>query len=326
MIIAIIYNKRFEKPILYSIILFLFMNISLHTLVISGSLYLLFLIDLFKNNKYKEKRNIIACIIIFLELLITMLYTLPNKDCSFITHGGSTIWYIISEATIGSQQNEYIDFIIAPIIIGIIIWAISKNNKAKLNTLTLIILLIPVTSILCLITCHPWHIGIIFLILFTYFIITGMLEKEKIIQYLMLVICIIQIYWSASSSIYDVNNLYSSSKVVADLIKENYEDSVIYGLGYSTTAIQPYFDKNIFSNRNTDKSFNLWQINNGYYTEEEMLEKKADIYIISTFYVLNYTDIMKILENAGYHAQMINGFTFVKDKTYEVEGYIIYIK
>ena len=325
MIIAYIYNKRLEKPILYAAVLLLFMNISLHTLVLSGSLYLLFLIDLYKSKKIKEKKNVIACILIFLELLITMLYAMPNKDCSFIARGGATIWHIVSEATMGSNQSEYIDFLIT-FIIGIAITFAIIKNKSKENLITLIILLIPVIGVLSIVTYQPWHVGIIFITLFTYFIITNMLQKEKIIQYLLLIISIVQIYWTACSIIYDVNYLYSSSKVVANIIKENYEGSVIYGLGYSTTAIQPYFNKNIFENRNTDKSFNLWKINNGYYTKNEMIQNEADVYVISTFYILYYKDVMNILDAKGYNKYMINGCTFVKDKKYELEGYIIYTK
>lgn len=325
MVIASIYNKRFEKPILYSFILLLFMNISLHTLVLSGSLYLLFLIDLYKNKKIKEKKNIIVCIIIFFELLITMLYAIPYKDCAYIPKDSEPIWHTISEATIGSNQSDFIEILISLIIVITIMFVIFKN-KSKYNFITLAIFLIPVISVLSIVTYQPWHVGIIFLSLLTYCIITGMLNKEKIIKFLFMIIFTVQIYWSANSILYDMNHLYSSSKIVADFLKENYEDSVIYGLGYSTTAIEPYFDKNIFKNRNTDKSFNLWSINNGYYTNAELLENKPDVYVLSTFYTFQFNDIIEELKKEGYTRYMINGYTYAKDHKYEIEGYIVYTK
>ena len=325
MIIASMYDKRLEKPILYAIVLFLFMNISLHTLVLAGSLYLLFLIDLYRSNKIKEKKNIVACITIFLELLITMLYAMPYKDCAYIPKEAAPIWHTISEATIGSEQSDFIEILISLIIVITILFVIAKN-KSKENIIILAIFLIPVIAVLSIVTYQPWHVGIIFLSLLTYCIITGMLKKEKIIQYMFIVICAVQIYWSANSVLYDINNLYSSSKVVANFLKENYEDSVIYGLGYSTTGIEAYFDKNIFENRNTDKSFYLWNEDNGYYNEEKLLENKADVYVVSLFYTFKYKDIMDTLKDEGYTRYMTNGYTYIKDHIYEIEGYIIYTK
>ena len=325
MIIASMYHKRLEKPILYSFILLLFMNVSLHTLILSGSLYLLFLIDLFRNKKLKEKKNIIASIIIFLGLLITMLYAMPYEDCGYTPKSSEPVWHTISEATIGSNQSDIVEIIISLIIVITISFVIIKN-RSKENFMILAIFLIPVIAVLSIVTYQPWHVGIIFLSLLTYFIITGMLDKEKIIQYLFIIIFAVQIYWSANSILYDMNNLYSSSEIVADFLKENCEGSTIYGLGYSTTAIEPYFDHNIFANRNTNKAFNLWSKNNGYYTNEEMLKNKADVYVLSTFYILYYDDIIKALNDEGYTKYMINGYTYSKDHKYEIEGYIIYTK
>ena len=94
--------------------------------------------------------------------------------------------------------------------------------------------------------------------------------------------------------------------------------------GYSTTAIEPYFDKNIFENRNTDKSFYLWDKNHEYYTNKEMLENKADVYVISTFYMGQYIDVIRELEDEGYEKHIIKGYTYIKDRKSEVEAYIVY--
>ena len=322
MIIAMIYNKRHEKPILYAIILLFFMNISLHTLVISGSLYLIFLIDTYKN---KYKKNILACVLIFIELLFTLLYAIPASDCPFNGNYGTNILHVFSEATIGSNCNIIIEAIITTIILVIFIY--SFKNQEKYNILNCIILFFPVTLVYLFITYQGWHIGIIWLLMLTYFIINNRINDNECIRFFILIVCLVQIYWTTSSIIYDFNNNYSASKEVATFLKENnYEEKKIYGLGYYVTGIQPYFEYNIFENRNTDKSFQLWKKNNGYMNQDELINNEADIYVISNYYFFQYYKVMNVLEERGYYKYEFNGYTYIKNNRYEPEGYIVYVK
>ncbi len=149
------YDKRIQKPILFSIILFIFMNISLHTLIIAGSLYVLFFIDVYKYNKFKNKKNIIAICLIFIELLITALCTYPNSDCTFTGNGGKNIFHIISEATVSSYANIVIEIIITFSVIGILIFS-NKDNKEKRikSIIRMLILFVPVLMVYMVITSN----------------------------------------------------------------------------------------------------------------------------------------------------------------------------
>lgn len=322
MFVALIYEKRFEKPILYAIILFFLMNISLHTLIISGSLYLIFLIDMFKNKKYKEKRIIVACILIFMELFLAMLCTIPASDCAYVPNSGENLPHVILEATMGSNSHELFELIMAIIIIEILVVTLKKNQ-----IINFFILMVPVVAVLMFITFQGWHIGIVWLILFTSLIINNSINKNIVIKIFVVIICLTQIYWTISSVNYDFNNNYSASKNIAEFLKENnYEEKKIYGLGYSITAILPYFEQNIFENQNTDKSFWFWRENKGYMTGQEILDNEADIYIISKFYVWQYYQIMNELYNRGYTRLEFVGHTYIKTDIYESEGYYLYTK
>ena len=321
MIISGIYEKRLERPILYSIILFIFMNISLHTLMLAGSLHVLFLIDVFRNDSISK--HIIASVLIFTGLLVTILYIMPKGDCSTNINGGTSIFHIISDATIGNYSNSVLEILIAVIIGGVLVISLKDNVE---NIIKLIIFILPVSLILMNITYLVWHVGVIFLALFTYVIITRMIDK-KVIRYLFLIIMVVQIYWTGCSINYDINNKYSASKEVARFIKQNnYQEKTIYGLGYSVTSIQPYFETNIFDNRNTDKSFYFWKKDKGYLTEEERIKKIADIYVISTLYKNNYSNEIKILKESNYTKYEFEGYTYIKDSRYEKEGFYVYIK
>ena len=325
MAVAWIYNKRFEKPILYSIILLFLMNISAHTLVIAGSLFLIFIIDADKDKKLKDKKVIIAIILIFIELLITFLYAVPASDCPNNGNGGANLLHVISEATLGSNYNIILEFIISAIVLIISIY---ETDKAKDHqAIEFILLIFPVTMIFLIIIYQGWHIGILWILLFTYFIITDKINTKKAVKILVLLICITQFYWTISSIIYDYNNKYSASRDVAAFLKENnYEEKTIYGLNYSVTAINPYFEYNLWENKNTSKSFEIWSINKQYMTHEELIEGKADIYVVSKFRSHWFGDVIEELENQEYEKYEFDGHTYIKNAIYEPEGYIVYIK
>lgn len=323
MLIAYFYKKRLDKPIIYALILLVFMNISLHTMVIAGSLYLLFLIDAFKEKKLEDKRVIIACILIFMELLCTLLYTIPSKDCSYGGNGGAEISHIISEATIGSGNNMWIEMLIYIIVITVLLIAMKEEKIIKLARA--FILIVPVMMILMIVTYQVWHVGIIFLLLFTYCIISDLINSKKIIKISLVVLCIVQIYWSISSVNYDFNHNYSASKEAAQFLKDiEYQDKKVYGIGFYITAIAPYFESNIFENINTNKAFYLWEKNRDELALEEFVKNEADIYVIPDFF--NYEYVLNELEKRNYSKYEFKGNTYTKTEIYEQEGYYIFVK
>lgn len=322
MLIAISYKNRFDKPSLYLISLFLFMNISLHTLIISGSLFLIYIIDIITNEKINTKKNKITNIVIFIELLITTIVTIPSKDCSFGTDNMTNLFHVISESTIGSELNIYIEIILSIIILSIITLTLKKGEYFKF-----FLLFTPVIFIYIFITFQVWHVGIIWILLFTYLIINNQINENKIIKIFIVLVCLIQSTWTISSINYDYSNKYSAGKDAADYLKKYVEENkIIYGLGYSKTAIQPYFEKNIFSNKIVNKAFNIWTKDRGELDKTKLINFDVDIYVISDMYKERYPQVIKFLNNMKYKKHTIKGYTYIKDRIYETESYIIYIK
>lgn len=346
MAICSIYRNRREKPLLYCILMFFLMNICSYTFVIAGSLYLIDILELFNKNgesklyniknKFSQIKNIeldnkeVAFLIaIFLELLFSLLMLIPDKNCNFIGNGGRTFGYIIYHATIGSMNvsnNIYFNFI-TTLILFLIIFAIRKEKDIINILLFSYILFIPLILENMFLTCQMWHIGIVTIMIFTVFILNNMINTNKAIKNMLVVMCIIQIMWTGSSIRYDIKNNYSASKDVANfLIENNCEDKVIYGLGFDITAILPYFEHNIFKNQNSEKSFWFWSKLNGYIQEEEALKDEADIYVISDFYSMYYKNLITELQNKGYKKYYFPGYSYTKVFKYENKGYIIFQK
>lgn len=322
MLIAISYKKRFDKPGLFLLSLFLFMNISLHTLLISGSIFLIYILDSIKNEKIYTKKNKVTNIIIFFELLLTTIITFPSKECSFGADNMTHLFHIISESTIGSEANICIEIIISIIILTIIIKSLKKEEYFKF-----FLLFTPVTFIYIFITFQVWHVGIMWILIFTYLILNNQINENKIIKMFILLVCIVQSTWTISSVKYDYSNKYSASKEAADYLKEYVEkDLTIYGLGYSKTAIQPYFKKNIFDNKVIDKAFNIWTKDKGELDKSKLITFDVDVYVISDMYKKNYPNVMQFINAYKYKNHTIKGYTYIKDHIYETESYLIYIK
>lgn len=82
-LIAILYKKRWDKPILYGGLIFLLAWTNVHSLAIAGFLFILFCYDLWLKNKNEQtvKNTIWASFILaFLGILSTILIILPQPD------------------------------------------------------------------------------------------------------------------------------------------------------------------------------------------------------------------------------------------------------
>ena len=351
MAICSIYKKREEKQMLYFILMFILMSICSYSFIIAGSFYLIDILcfvkklkakQIFSENKQKikalidtiktERDTILSLIIIFLELLFSLIMFIPNKNCNFITpleSGGKTFWYIIYHATIGGSvvisKQEYI---FVTILFFLIVLLSLIEEKDKYNILIFsAILFIPLILENVLLHCQMWHIGIVTIMIFTIFILNETINTNKMIKLLLIVICIIQISWTCISIKYDINNNYSGSKDVAKFLKENnYEEKVIYGLGYDITAILPYFDYNIFRNQNSEKSFWFWSKENGYIQSQSEIDRNGDIYVVQDFCKNNYMNLMNELRELGYKQYNFPGGLYTKNYIYETKGYLVFVK
>lgn len=86
-LIYLFYQKRFEKTFRFFIALIFFMNISLHTYLVAGSIFLIYLYDFYKRNKSlkrsEKNKNIVCTIITFLWFLAILILLFPKNDIGF---------------------------------------------------------------------------------------------------------------------------------------------------------------------------------------------------------------------------------------------------
>ena len=223
-------------------------------MLIAGSIYFLELVSFFKDYKTnkKRKKTIICLIILFLSFLFTTIYMFPrNHIATTLTPKDLSI----ADAFFYSSSYPHFLFIISIIaIFGIIIYTYLKQNQKK-ELLEAAIIFAPSYLFFTFLYANYWHSGIIFIIvLFLSWI--HQLNKNKVFTVFLFLTCLVQIYWSISSSYKDYKYTYCPSREVANYIKEfNYEDLNIYAKHYTNVAVNAYFKHNIFELYYNDLAF-----------------------------------------------------------------------
>lgn len=339
-LIYIFYKERFSKPTRFFVSIIFFMNISLHTYLIAGSIFAIYLYDFYKKRKELEKslkiKNIICSIILFFVFLIILILLFPKSDIGFGGDGGNSIFYIIGEATISSYNN-----ILNVLALICIVVLLIRNNNLE-NIVKILVLFLPVFSLLMILHCQIWHISIIFEVIFV-LLIKDIDKKE--IKIFVVIMLLIQCIWNIITLKFDYENIYSPSEQIADFIKEidSYESKKIYGIRYMGTTIQPYFEKNIFSNYNTDKANYCWSTSNGYYTDDEVISNLPDICIIpyteirdnylnesleeNSIYI-NYENTKKLItkfQEQNYILYAFEGDIYTKNLIEEKQFFLVYV-
>lgn len=337
-LIYLFYEKRFEKPFRFFIALIFFMNISLHTYLVAGSIFLIYLYDFYKKSKslseIEKNKNITCTIITFFSFLLILILLFPKSDVGFGGNGGHSLLYIFGESTISSNNN-----LLAFIPIIIFIYMLIKYNSLE-DGVKLITLFMPLVLLLMLLHCQMWHIAVLFE---TLFIVLIKYIDKKLVKIFITVMLLIQVLWNIQSISFDYNNLYSPAKEIADFIKQidDYENKKIYGINYISIAIQAYFEKNVFDNFNTDKANYCWSTSNGYYTLQEIEENMPDVCVIAinvpNIYIGNQDAISKSargdakkliekLKQKNYIEYNFIGNLYLKNYISEQHNFLVYVK
>ena len=282
-LLAILWKKRKEKCIWFSLVLILLLNLEAYTFFMAGSIYFLFIVDYILDYRktHKHDKKYLACLIVlFLSFLATTIYVFPRSDNTF--YPAVNHFYIAS-----AFLAEFKDPLVLKLILSLIVFAIfiiiyyKQHDKKKV--FEVIILILPLFLFMKLKYCNLWHIGM-FTLLALFISWIHELSKSKLFNIFMLIVCVIQIYWSASSSIYDYKETYTPAKEVADFIKTyDYKNMKIYAQKFYEAQINAYFDENIFDNYQEGIRFFYWSKKNKYYSMDRTLdalkEENVDMFV-----------------------------------------------
>lgn len=277
--IAMIYDDRKEHVYLYNFFVLLLSFVSLHGTVISGTLYLIEIIEILKS--FDEKRNlkkiskeIISVALISLLYIFIVATVFPPNDIYVNIALGNIddsnvviaflYWTIKILEAFTLKFKDYFKFGIPSFVLMVAIFiCVLKSNKKK--TLFLSLFLLPVIFI-CFVRVSNQHIGIIFYsFLFAVYLVKDEVTdkcKEVFFVLFTIVLCI-QVIWYVDSAKAEISLDYSAGKKVSEYIKSlDYENKKIYASGYYVVSILPYFDNNIFYGERGESTFYSWSKKN----------------------------------------------------------------
>lgn len=275
MLISIFYPKKENKIIEYSILLILLANVSFYGYFISFVLFADFVLSLFK------KENIKRCIPLYavgLNFILTYMYLRKPYDCSFpagqfdIRSLFETSLNVIPNIFFNislTENHSYAKGILLTLFILILIYKIINTVcKHREQKILLYVLNFSFLAVLSVFYVNEWHYGYEFLIIvFSLALMCNANDIQKIdfktnklFYVCFAIVLFVQSAWSIKSSILEKYFVFSPGKEIAEFIKKNHlEDSKIVGMDFNITSVNPYFEKNIFSN--TPKAYWYWRRN-----------------------------------------------------------------
>ena len=337
-LIVLNYRDRLKKPYLYGLLLILLSSICAHTLLLSGVLFLLFCWDVLsayrrRENEIRLAGNVVAAIIVGVSYVFTVWYLRTPSDCSFPAAKSSfniVYAFVLFFGRIGEtfivDQTTILEVIAGYIFIAILALYYKMTFRFVITAFT-------VNTFLACFYCNKWHLGVIFLSFLLAFQLfppklkfTNIRIQKFLYLFIGFVLCV-QISWSLQTSCYDYNEAYSGACAAAEFLKENnYDQTKIYGLGYYVTAIEPYFDRNIFKNRRDDKAYYFWSFSNGDMTSKEMLDDLPQIVVYSEFEKYSMNNEINVFVDNGYKCFSFSGATYSKNSIYEPQTYYVLVK
>ena len=329
----ITYKTRLEKPLRYILSLAFLSLISMHGVVIACVFVLMLFIELIRLKTIKKyiKDFVIFGIILILEAIILC----PRSDLFMTVAAVYTFPQIVKsimESLIGfgNIYSKVFNVIALILFLALFVRVFFLKNK-DISIVTGIVFLF-----MFAIRFASHHSGILFLLMM-FGIISYYEELKKMSKHfdkLFITVLVIYTIFSAQSGINDLMYKYSGAEEMAKYIQENnYQDKKIFGFGYKTVSLQPYFEKNIY--KNMDEAIYRWAKSN----EDFYIYTNFEDYDISYFtevpeyIVLEWDDgdfrlgmIEDVIESTGkYEVEYrTEGYKFFKNAYCEKECYTLY--
>lgn len=345
-IIAVFYHKRLEHPFLYILLLILNANICAYLYPISIVLLIFFFIDYYKNkNELNIKKYHLSLLTGMLFLGLTAIHMYNPSDCYFwegINYGWDIFHRTLTLIASIYYPAHYfgISTMISLVMTALLFITLMKLYCRNFYQAALFLSLnIPLYIVYNFIYIQYWHYQYSFIILlFTCWILTDINNidhipfKKNILLYVLTLFTFgYYIISNVVISYYDFKNDYSGSKRAAAFIKKyNLQDYEIIGLGMKSVGLQPYFDKNLYSNYIGSTHFS-WH-NEFFQKYNENKNKITPIIVLvdyDTFidYDSEYNNFLNDIQDdydIYYYKGEMRGLNYKKGNR-ELNSYIIYV-
>jgi hypothetical protein len=340
-LVAATYARRFDNPYPFFVSLMLLALVSVHGMLIAGSLVLLHLWELrgrwpaLSSEHRRAQLQSIGAFVALGLILIAILW--PAADDATVKPGLHFDPLRLRAIFVGVTNHALTEnHFLSPIVFVISIWWFWRRK-------VLLLYLVPATAFLLFAAFKyfsAWHEGFAFLIwLFALWIsFTNGLPFKRIeergrliLTAAMLVVLGFHVSWAFNAFRYDFSNPYSGSRAVASYIKANQlENQSIYATGFHSISILPYFSRNIFDNFHHKQNPSYWDLTTQNHTVQDVnrvYDAQPDVIIIGVKFPWQYPFLhFKGLFPGYRYVGVFPGELYWKTGSLEKDSFVIWRK
>ncbi|HTW66838.1 MAG TPA: hypothetical protein VME17_19595 [Bryobacteraceae bacterium] len=331
--IAALYTQASRRPVLVAFLLCLLAGVSVHGFIVSAAIWATLAEPLLRNRREIQAGQrgtlAIAGVAYWLVLAFFALCAWPARDVAFAEHRGfanlhfATLRDVIQMNFAGAFTGDWLTSFVVVALSAPFLW---RGGGWILFLLT--------SAGLCLfgtlVYTQVWHFGILFLAWLFAIWISAYKTRLTPATLLALMAAIgFQCYWTVAAVRYDWTHAYSGSRAAAEYLRATgVPAGGVYAVGYSSTALQPYFSSNIYSDFHGGAGRAYWDWSQGNPAND------PDALFASTrrdMVVVGYTEVpveqhwAELLGLLGYiRERHFEGGTFWQNAVFERESFDLY--
>jgi hypothetical protein len=329
--VAVIYKDALKRPVLFTTLLCLIAGVSVHGFILSACIWLaISVLEWRKLPEELQRRCLIATAVYALVMLLFLLSAWPAHDVAFAEGRGLANIAVgrfedVLLATFGQAFTG--EWITSFAVVGLSIPFLWRGGGFWV--------FLPATALFWIfgvvVYSKEWHYGIVFLTwLFAIWISAGRVRITRAALIGLGTAIAIQCYWTAAAVAYDLRNSYSGSAEAARYFKANPVKD-LYAIGYPTTALEPYFAANIYSDFHNGSPIAYWDWSKRNPANPEndpaaiFSARRRDVVLVG--YRREYERLYwaRLLSKLGYvHKRHFGGGLFWHDRVLEPEAYDSY--
>jgi len=264
---AAMYQRAERKPALFTVLLSLIAGISVHGVVISGAIALAVSLRVRKAwtelSALQRRRLIVAGSVYVVVLMLLMISAWPAKDVAFAEQRGlksltfARFEYAAKISTAEAFTGEWITSL------GLLALCLPFLRRGRA-----LLIFVAVISFFWIfgtvVYSQLWHYGMVWEVwLFAMWIAAGRAALDRKAQFALLAMIAVQCWWTFAAVRYDWKYPYSGSVEAARYFHQQPPSpGGLYATGYRSTALQPYFSANLFSNFHAGGKAAYWDWSN----------------------------------------------------------------
>jgi hypothetical protein len=320
---AALYAKAQDRPRLFTALLCLMAAVSIHGMVLASAIGLSALAGC------RDRKRAAWFAAFFAAVLILLAATAsPARDGTFIHTLNFSLSHFLEVSAKAFATAFTGEWISSLVLVGLSIPLLWRGGGWLFFVLAATLL----CSLASAVYAQVWHHGFLFLAWLVSLWISlpgGGRRPYQLAVASLGMVAAAQCYWTLNSIRYDWQYAYSGSLATAEVIRQaDLRGNNVYAIGYACTAIQPYFESNIFANVNEGRPEAYWDWSTRNHVNLDSQHLAA---LKPTYVIVGYKNEFErgiwtgLVRKSGYQAiRHFEGNTYWQTHILEPESYDLY--